>query len=229
MCEPAASVSVLQLTNSLCDEGSAFWIGRLAIRSLLRTADRSLSTGIYSSPASEILPLHADLLAYFGATDPMSLIDLVSLNGGDESTGETVARRNAYMAGAARIVFRWAFDDAPLDTGLPSPPDSAHGATDSATEGLVSASRAEAMRLARSGVVPLIELAMSLLGDGTVVKPESTALALGGGLMMAEGYRKLLLEGLRREGVEFAKVVMVADAAGEGAKGLANVEFGSSA
>jgi hypothetical protein len=138
------------------------------------------------------------------------------------------------MAGAARVVFKWAF---PEDTGTtipPSPPASDGSASSfSHTQEMqpndddpVAASHAEALKLARSAARSLIELTIDLLGDGSIVRPENTALALGGGLWMSKGYRNLLLEGLRKEGVVFRETVVVGDAAGAGAAGLAKVEFG---
>ncbi|WWD17689.1 hypothetical protein CI109_102130 [Kwoniella shandongensis] len=212
----------------LCDEGSAFWMGRLAIRSLLTMADRYASTSIYTTPTPPFLPLHHDLLDYFGTSDPLDLITITSLTGpGSEGldAGEATSRRNALIAGAARVVFRWAFPDDVGGGGLPTPPGSAESETTTTTKE-EKASHEEALRLAKLSVRPMIELTTSLLGDGSVVKPSRTALALGGGLMMSQGYRTLLLEGLKKDGINFEKVVVVRDAAGEGARGLARVEFG---
>jgi len=153
----------------------------------------------------------------------MDLIEIVSLTGSfvdGLGIGEAVAKRNAAVAGASRVVFAWAF---PKDTIPPTPPDSPD--KDFGLD-LNVLSRREALKLAEMSIVPLIELAMSLLGDRSVVMPEHTALALGGGLMMSKGYRALLEEGLKRQGVKFAEEVVVGDAAGAGARGLARVEFG---
>ncbi|CAD6583383.1 MAG: hypothetical protein TREMPRED_003535 [Tremellales sp. Tagirdzhanova-0007] len=207
----------------LCDEGSAFWLGRLAIRSLLYHADRLSSSPIHSPEPPRLLPLHRDLLAYFATSDPMDLIELVSLTGpfvDGLSIGEAVAKRNAAVAGAARVVLTWAFPD---DAEPPTPPDSPDKESGLDLAGL---SRDTALRLAKASVAPLIELTMSLLGDQSVVTPEKTVLALGGGLMMSKGYRGLLEAGLRSEGVSFGEEVVVGDAAGVGARGLARVEFG---
>ncbi|WVQ97614.1 hypothetical protein IAU59_004728 [Kwoniella sp. CBS 9459] len=254
----------------LCDEGSAFWMGRLAIRNILALADRQASSAIFSGPTPPLLPLHRDLLDYFGTSDPANLITLASLAGPSNeglNAGEATSRRNAKIAGAARIVFRWAFpEDGPVGIGgLPTPPGSSDGrdqdqdtdidaesdlepdegsidvemSSSSAVDVAKStrprmnfstpqaqASHAEALGLARKSVVPLIDLASSLLGDQTIVHPSKTALAVGGGLMMSKGYRSLLLDGLKKEGVVFKRVLVIADAAGEGARGLGRVEFG---
>jgi len=212
-------------TSRLCDEGSAFWLGRLAIRSLLHHSDRLSSSPIHATQPPQLLLLHRDLLAYFGVPDPMDLIELISLTATSFlclGVGEAVAKRNASVAGAARVVFAWAFPDDGIPL-LPTPPDSPD--KDSGLD-LAAASRAEALRLAQRSIIPLIELTLELLGDQSVVDPGHTALALGGGLMMSKGYRGLLEDGLRREGVGFGQEVVVRDAAGEGARGLARVEFG---
>ena len=156
----------------------------------------------------------------------MDLINIVSLTGPfveGLSIGEATAKRNAFMAGAARVVFKWAFPD-DGNTLPPSPP-----ATESSNdeEDPMAASHSEALGLATKAVKALIELTLELLGDRSVVKPESTALALGGGLWMSKGYRTLLQDGLKKEGVVFRQMLLVSDAAGAGAVGLASVEFGS--
>lgn len=153
----------------------------------------------------------------------MELIGIVSLIGPsaeDMSIGEGTAKRNAYMAGAARTVLRWAF---PVDASPPSPPASERSDEMDSSD----ASQMEAMKLVRKAIQPMVEMTIDLLGDGSVVRPETTVLALGGGLWQSKGYRGLFQEGLKKEGVEFAKVLLVDDAAGVGAQGLASVEFGA--
>jgi hypothetical protein len=161
----------------------------------------------------------------------MDLISIVSLTGPfveGLSVGEATAKRNAIMAGAARVVFKWAFPEDQGDNPPPSPPASDEPMSSPTGDDPIAASHAEALGLAKSAIRSLIQLTVDLLGDGTVVKPESTALALGGGLWMSNGYRSLLQEGLRKEGVVFRQTVVVGDAAGAGAAGLARVEFGES-
>ncbi|OXG27048.1 hypothetical protein C360_06740 [Cryptococcus neoformans Bt15] len=232
----------------LCDEGSAFWIGRLAIRALLFLSDRHASSGIYSSPSPPFLPLHNDLLAYFGTSNPLDLINVASLTASGmaeptESVGEATSRRNALLAGAARVVFKHAFPgDVSPPSGSLTPPGSTDAGADMDDDHentpsrrqpeeskhddiLNQASHLEALSIARQAAAPLISLTLSLLGDRTIVKPERSALTLGGGLMMSEGYREMLLDGLKKEGVRFGRVMVVGDAAGEGAQALGRVEF----
>lgn len=158
----------------------------------------------------------------------MDLIDVTSLSGpyvADLSVGEAVAKRNALMAGAAKVVFKYAF---PEDEGIspPSPPISLDSRSSHGGEvDLVQESRREASRIARKSVQPMVELTTDLLGDRTVVDPRSSALSLGGGLWNSNGYRKLFLDQLQKDGIDFKEVLVVGDPGGEGAKGLARVEF----
>ena len=164
----------------------------------------------------------------------MDLIELVSFTGrwvagtaGD--IGEISAKRNATVAGAARVLLRWAFPEDAQDIP-PSPPGSStsHSAASNLDHDDPNAtSVSEALRLAKMSVAPLIDLTIELLGDRSIVNPQETALALGGGLMMSRGYRGLLLEGLKKQGINWGLVQVIDDAAGVGALGLHKVEFGS--
>jgi hypothetical protein len=216
------------LTTRLCDEGSAFWIGRLAIRSILFYADRVSATSIHSSPTPSRLPLHNDLLEYLGCDNPMEVIDVTSLSGPyveGLSVGEAVAKRNALMAGAAKVVFKYAFPETvSTPEGPPSPPMSLDSDKGDSSD-LIQESRKEALRLATKSVEPMVELTSDLLGDRTVVDPRHSALSLGGGLWNSDGYRMLFLDTLKKVGIEFKEVLVVGDPGGEGAKGLARVEF----
>jgi N-acetylglucosamine kinase-like BadF-type ATPase len=199
----------------LCDEGSAFWIGRLAIRYLLSVWDRDHSPHIYSSPPPEHTPLYDDLLEYFAVEDPTELIGIVSLMTDftdDLSTGEAQAKRNAYMAGAARVVFKWAFPAENSTDIISDAAQAAHGA---------------ALQIAKSAIAPVIQLTLETLGDRTIVFPKRTALNLGGGLWNSTGYRTLYLDGLAAENAVFRHVNLVTDAAGESAKALAGVIWGN--
>nr|XP_019015109.1 uncharacterized protein I206_01197 [Kwoniella pini CBS 10737]OCF53890.1 hypothetical protein I206_01197 [Kwoniella pini CBS 10737] len=235
----------------LCDEGSAFWIGRLAIRSVLAFADRQYSSSLYSSPNTGLSLFHQDILRYFGTSNPSELINLASIC--DDSfkglnVGEATAKRNALIAGSARVVLKWAFpEDQPINptSGLPTPPGSTDGDVDvdselnndldiemeselgaSAPLEEIEKAHNEAKKLIRKAIEPLVELTLECLGDLTVVKMERTALVLGGGLMMSPGYRNLLLSRLAKLAVEFGKVILVEDAAKEGAEALSNFVFG---
>ncbi|WWC99863.1 hypothetical protein V866_006772 [Kwoniella sp. B9012] len=235
----------------LCDEGSAFWLGRLAIRSVLALADRHASSSIYSFPSPPLLAFHRDILEYFGTTDPADLITLASLSNSifdGLDIGEATAKRNAKIAGAARVVLKWAFpDENPVRNGLPTPPGSTDGEGEDSSDvdmdmeseaevesemtsglGIDEKSQKEAMKIVSKSIQPLIELTLECLGDMSVVKLDNTILVLGGGLMMSKGYRSLLLDGLTKteEKVRFKRVLKVDDSAVEGARALGKIEFG---
>lgn len=198
------------------DEGSAYWIGRLATRYLLTQWDRENSPMIYTQDTPARGPLFRDLMSYFEIEDPTQLISILALMdpGFVEglSIGEASAKRNAYLAGAARHVFKWAF---PTEAGI-----------EISTKEEEEAHRA-ALEIAQNAVEPVVNLVYLALGDRTVVHPERTALDVGGGLMNSKGYVQLLLDGLKARGVVFRDVLLVDDAAGEGAKALAGVIFGA--
>ncbi|OCF73983.1 hypothetical protein I204_05833 [Kwoniella mangroviensis CBS 8886] len=235
----------------LCDEGSAFWLGRLAIRSVLALADRHASSSIYSSSPPPLLALHRDILEYFGTTDPADLITLASLSNSifdGLDIGEATAKRNAKIAAAARVVLKWAFpDENPVRNGLPTPPGSTDGEVEDSSDvdmdmeseaevelemisglGTDEKSQKEAMKIVSKSIQPLVELTLECLGDMSVVKLDKTILVLGGGLMMSKGYRSLLLDGLAEteDKVRFKRVLKVDDSAVEGARALGKIEFG---
>ena len=166
----------------------------------------------------------------------MDTIEIVSLTGRWVATttgdiGEISAKRNAMVAGAARVLLRWAFPEDAQEVP-PTPPGShttPNAASSLENDDPHATSVSEALRLAKMSISPLIVLTLELLGDRSIVNPQETVLALGGGLMMSRGYRGLLLEGLKKQGVNWGLVQVVDDAAGVGAMGLHKVEFGSSA
>jgi len=199
-------------------------MARLAIRSALAAADRASSSAIYApNTHTPILPFHQDLLHHFGVTSPIDLIGsmaLTSSNWEGLGVGEAQAKRNATMAGAARVVLSWAFpEDA---TGLPSPPSS------EPKESSQTPSQREALRIAVASAAPVAELIIECLGDRTVVQPKATALCLGGGLWNSKGYRDLVMGELEKRRIHFGVDLLVRDPAGAGASGLALVEFGES-
>lgn len=165
-----------------------------------RTTAR-LSHSSTSYPQSSLLPFYVDLLSYFGVPDCPALIDKTY---GDHSTpsSRTVeaaeANRKVWIAEAARVVFAYAFD-ATVD----------------------EPSRGAALEIVSKAIQPLVQMAVRLVGDGSIVKPDRTALSLGGGLWKVKGYQEMLLAGLEARGIRFASVVVVNDAAWEGVRSLA--------
>jgi hypothetical protein len=153
----------------------------------------------------------------------MDLIEVVTL-----SPTTDIASRNALIAGAARTILQYAFPEDYISAKtissttytLPTPPLSPEDEVDG-----MNPSKIESLQIAKEGIKPMIDLTMDLIGDGSVVKLEKSILAVGGGLMMCRGYRELLLDGLKERGVVFKGVRVIDDAAGEGARGLAKLEF----
>jgi hypothetical protein len=180
-------VYIILMYHRLCDEGSAFWLGRLAIRSLLKHTDRLASASIYTTSSPQTLPVHRDLLEYFAVSDPMDLIEVVTL-----SPTTDIASRNALIAGAARTILQYAFPEDYISAKtissttytLPTPPLSPEDEVDG-----MNPSKIESLQIAKEGIKPMIDLTMDLIGDGSVVKLEKSILAVGGGLMMCRGYR----------------------------------------
>ncbi|WWC86429.1 uncharacterized protein L201_001306 [Kwoniella dendrophila CBS 6074] len=243
----------------LGDEGSAFSLGRMAIRSVLAIADRQNSSSVYSSSTPRFSPLHNDILRHFGTTDPTDLITIATLTNtmfDGMHPNEATAKRNAMIAGSARIILKWAFPEDQLvapTSGLPTPPGSLNG--ESKTENEIGEhddidsdtvmssepeivntkihfsvdepenlkSHKEAKNLVYKSIKSLRELTLECLGDLTTMNLHKTSLVLGGGLMMSEGFKNLLLDVLQKENVTFKNVITVDDAAGEGARALSRL------
>lgn len=200
---PLLTPLTIQSTR-LGDEGSAYAVGRLAMRSILTASDTLRSTSFLSpsSPSPPLLPLHASLLKHFGVP---SAAALVAKTYGDHSTSplhpsfeQAEANRKVWIAEAARIVLAYAFAE--------------DGSAD-------DESRAVALGIAGVAASSMVDLAAVLLGRD-IVEPKKAALALGGGLWKAEGYCDLVVKGLRERGVEFAAVVVVGDPAEAGVLAL---------
>ncbi|ORY85980.1 hypothetical protein BCR35DRAFT_330682 [Leucosporidium creatinivorum] len=195
----------------LGDEGSAYSIGRLAIRFVLEDDDRrkSLAYSRSALPPTNPLPLVHALLACFGVADAA---ELVHKTYSDHSTAAArsftaaEANRKVWIAEAARVVFAHAFGD-----------------------GVDEASRIAALAIVADGVQPLVKLAAGLVGDRTVINPSRSSLSLGGGLWKVPGYCELLKRGLKELGIVFADVVVVGDAPEEGARALVAQELAGKA
>ncbi|GAA6007478.1 hypothetical protein JCM11491_004176 [Sporobolomyces phaffii] len=178
------------------DEGSAFHVGKLAMRRLMFAADAtSPSTSALPSP---LLPIFSSLLERLGASDPADMIDRIysdhSPSPSTFSSAET--RRKLWIADASRVVFRYAYEDPAVDRE----------------------SREMAVAILEEAIQPLVDATIHLLGYG--LDPKQSSLSLGGGLWNSAGYTELLLRSLGERGVEFAHVATVKSAAEEGAKAL---------
>jgi N-acetylglucosamine kinase-like BadF-type ATPase len=217
-CVGASSDLMTRLNVRLCDEGSAYWLGRLGLRSVLLQADRCSSNQVYSAPAQTLLALHQDLLNFFGASAPADLVGITSISGPYTmglSAERAITKRNALIAGSARILIDWAFDE---DHVTKTPDRYSEYPVE-----ILRRSQQEALRLVRHSASCVARMIGELLGDGGVIIPQETVLCLGGGLMKSAGYSQQVFEqlGLPRE--SFHKVIEVEDAALEGAQLLARI------
>lgn len=192
----------------LCDEGSAYSIGRLAIRSILAHEDARQSVALSPSsvaPPRAMLNLHRDLLKYFDVPDTATLIDKVYSNHAPSANprgySSAEANRKIWIAEATRLVFARAFTS--------SKADEQEG-------GENFQSQQEAIAITTEAIKPLIDIVERLLGDRSVVVPSRSLLSLGGGLWKVDGYRNMLLNGLSELGIVFEHVIVVADASEEG-------------
>ncbi|TIC01827.1 hypothetical protein E3Q18_00574 [Wallemia mellicola] len=216
----------------LCDEGSAFWVGRLAIRSLLAYEDFRGNSKLYStSTAITHLQLHKDLMKQLKVDSPADLINktYVDHSSGESSFTVSESNRKVWIAEASRIVCNYAFaqdiskniiDDIISDALIGIPGDPTSGTMNQTTHD--DGSQVEALRIAAQAVCPLVHIVVRLLGDRTKLKPETTTLTVGGGVISNNGYRELLLRALDTHfGIRFKHVQVVSDAEGEGVQALA--------
>ncbi|GAA6063489.1 hypothetical protein JCM10212_004448 [Sporobolomyces blumeae] len=192
------------------DEGSAFCVGRLAIQRLMLDADAAQSRSFVDSTQSArkagtpsaTLPLFSRLLDRLDVAGPAELIDQIYSDQSQTSTPSTFStaetRRKLWIASGSRVVFEHAFERSDVD----------------------AESRRIALEILDEAVIPLVDAAVRLVGDRSVVDPSHGSLSLGGGLWNSEGYVALLLDKLKAQGVEFAQVSVVRSAAEEGARAL---------
>jgi N-acetylmuramic acid 6-phosphate etherase len=176
----------------LGDEGSAFGIGRDAIRAALNQHDRGLSP----------TPLHLALTKHFGCESIKDLIPAVYMNlppipneGQDLSSAESDPKLR--VAGVCRIVFGRAFP--PSSDELPG---------------------VEALDIVRRHASLGADTIIHLLARDQDLPARQSALVFGGALGQVEGYRSMIMEILRSRGHHFSRVEYVSAAAEVGVKML---------
>ncbi|KAL8284005.1 hypothetical protein RQP46_005118 [Phenoliferia psychrophenolica] len=189
----------------LGDEGSAYAVARLAMRSILTSSDALQSHSFLSplSPPPPQLALHTALLKHFGVPTAAALVAKTYRDHStplDPSFESAEANRKVWIAESTRIVFAYAFGEVGL------------GATDD--------SRTVALGIAAESARSLVDIAVRLVGEREIVDPRRAALALGGGLWKATGYSELVVRGLAERGIQFAEVVTVGDPAQAGVLAL---------
>ena len=139
-----------------------------------------------------LLPFYAAILAALNVPDAATMVDKTYSDSNE-------LERKLWVAGGSQTVYDFAFDRIP---------------------DVDEASRSTAMEIVRDAVLPIVDTVISLIGNGSKIDPQRTLLSLGGGMWSAEGYRRLLLDGLRARGTGFAEVRFVQSAAEEGARAL---------
>ncbi|EOR02096.1 hypothetical protein E3P92_00827 [Wallemia ichthyophaga] len=217
----------------LCDEGSAYSVGRLAVRSLLAYEDFRGNSKLYNTSTNIAqLNLHKDLMKQLKVDSAADLINKTYADHSDAtqySFSRSETNRKCWIAEACRVVFKYAFAQPPSkrvvdeilsDTLIAIPGDPTPNTMVQSTHD--DGSQLEALRIAAQAVCPLVHMLVRLLGDRSRIKPETTTLTVGGGVISNNGYRSMLLEALDTHfGVRFRHVEIVSDAEGEGVQALA--------
>lgn len=169
----------------LCDEGSAYSIGRLAIRSILAEDDVISSTSFLTTPSSvprkdriRRLGLHQALMDYFEVKDGAELIDRVYSNHWSSASGivggegekvervfaSAIANRKVWMAEATRVVFRYAFGASPPSSPTGTEPHVVSEGDRVEMEEMddEAESRQAAIEIAKIAIQPLIDIVRRL-------------------------------------------------------------------
>jgi N-acetylmuramic acid 6-phosphate etherase len=202
------SVTPLNRTSGwgylLGDEGSAYSIGREAVRRALHHRDLGL-------PPTK---LHLAIAEYFAVKSVGAIISAVYAPNffvevepefGGGKGGETLNRDpKLRIAGLAKVVVTAAFPEP--EQGEPN--EEALEVVKSVVDGLIN------------HVSPLLldktarESMQSPLGSiSSRIDPRKSTLVLGGGLCQVKRFREVVIEHLRREGIVFEGVEVVGDAA----------------
>ncbi|KAF9450264.1 N-acetylmuramic acid 6-phosphate [Macrolepiota fuliginosa MF-IS2] len=176
----------------LGDEGSAFAIGRDAIRAALDQRDRGL-------PPTR---LHLAITRCFGCQSVGELISAVYLNappilkdGQDPSSVDPDPKLR--VAGVCRVVFSHAF---------PSSPDI-----------MVDV---EALKIAQKAASSAADTVTYLLSDDSDICSSSSVLVFGGALAQVGPYRQMIVGALRAKGHQFVRLECVQNAAEVGVQVL---------
>lgn len=168
----------------LGDEGSAYFIGREAIRRTLRHRD----TG--STPTK----LHKIVADYFGCHTIGAIISAVyTPNQFQEKVGARVPMApdpKLRIASLAPLIVRAAF---PTDSDAPDQ---------------------EALSIVHQAATTAVDTVEPLLGDKSQILAQDSTLAMGGALAQIPEFRDLVVNELGARGERFAHVEAIADAAG---------------
>ncbi|KXN81267.1 N-acetylmuramic acid 6-phosphate etherase [Leucoagaricus sp. SymC.cos] len=172
----------------LGDEGSAFAIGRDAVRSALDQHDRGLAT----------TRLHLAIMKYFGCASIGELISAIYLGapptlkeGQDPSSAESDPKLR--IAGVCRTVFDHAFP-----SRIGNDPDT------------------EALQIIRKHATSAAQAIIRLLASDSDIHAAQSVLVFGGALGQVGGYREMIVDTLKASGHWFARLESVSDAANAG-------------
>ncbi|KAF5358498.1 hypothetical protein D9756_001163 [Leucocoprinus leucothites] len=172
----------------LGDEGSAFAIGRDALRAALEQHDCGL-------PAT---PLHLAVAKYFGCGSIGELISAVYLKasptlkeGQDPSSIDSDPKLR--VAGLCRLVFNYAIP--PASSDLPDP---------------------EALQIVQKHASSAADTIIRLLARDSDIQAAQSILVFGGALGQVAGYRTLIVEALKEKGHHFARLECVSEGADAG-------------
>ncbi|XWW96342.1 hypothetical protein V2A60_004315 [Cordyceps javanica] len=193
------------------DDGSAFAIGKRALQSVLRRRegqDNGAVAGTMCETAAAAAAaaaaracaspsaLEADVVRHLRCSDAADLLSTVL-----STAGGSVPR--LVMGSLARVVTRAAF-----------PPSSSPAVDED--EG----ARTEAAEILHEAAGHLVSLVARLVRLGEASR---TVLILSGALMGVEGYRELVLQKCREQGLCFRKIKVITDVSGYVASHLANL------
>lgn len=172
----------------LGDEGSAFAIGRDAVRAALDHRDCGISP----------TPLDLAVMKYFGCQTVLELISAVYLDippflkeGQDPSSVD--ADPKLRIAGVCPTVFGHAFPSS--SSVLPD---------------------RQALEIVRGGASSAAEIVIRLVSKDSRVESTTSVLVFGGALAQVEAYREMIVDALRARGHEFARFEYVSNAAEAG-------------
>ncbi|SGY13016.1 BQ5605_C011g06680 [Microbotryum silenes-dioicae] len=187
----------------LGDEGSAYSIGRLGIRSVLSYFDElymaSAGKGPTPPKTHRTCLMFGAILRYFGATTSEGLIDRIYSDcSTPQASHETESRRKIWIADSARIVLEHAFP---------------------AIVECVESKRT-ALGILAEAQAHLIDVVL-LFVDQLRLDLHRTVLTLGGSLWTNSGFAQMFLERLEATQCVFKHVIIASDAAGPAAVSLA--------
>ncbi len=171
----------------LGDEGSAFAVGRDAIRAALEQHDRGLPP----------TPLHLAITKFFGCRTADELISAVYLNVSpalkdDQDPSSVEHDPKLRVAGVCRIVFNHGFVSPGSETD------------------------AEALGIVGKAASSAAEIVTRLLTRSPDIQSTTSVLVFGGALAQVEGYRRLIVDVLLAQGHSFARLEFVPNAAEAG-------------